>query len=60
MYTVMQEIGNYMGENIQQWTKKKFWKTAFKKIEVIWSVSADDVTSNFLKAVFHKFYLIHS
>ena len=30
------------------------WKTAFKKFE------ADHVPSNFLKAVFHKFYLVHS
>ena len=31
------------------------WKTAFKKFEVIWSA-----TSDFLKAVFHKVYLVHS
>ena len=28
------------------------WKTAFKKFKVIWSA--------FLRAVFHKFYLVHS
>ena len=26
-----------MGQIIQEWTKKKLWKTAFKKFEVIWS-----------------------
>ena len=30
------------------------WKAAFKKFEGIWSAW------NFLKAVFHKFYLVHS
>ena len=38
-------------------------KTAFKKLKVIWSASADHIyhiTSIFLKAVFHKFYLLHS
>ena len=34
-------------------------KTAFKKIEGIWSVT-DHIPSNFLKAVFHKLYLVHS
>ena len=27
----------YMGQGIQEWTKEKLWKTAFKKFEVIWS-----------------------
>ena len=36
------------------------WKTAFKKSEVLRATSADHITSNFLKAVFHKFYLVHS
>ena len=35
-------------------------KTAFKKFEMIWSVKTDCINSNFLKAVFHKFYLFHS
>ena len=26
-----------MGKSIQEWTKKNFRKTAFKKFEVIWS-----------------------
>ena len=36
------------------------WKTAFKTFEVIWPAKADHITSDFLKAVFHKFYLVHS
>ena len=36
------------------------WKTAFKKFEVIWSAKADHITSDFLKAVFHKSYLFRS
>ena len=36
------------------------WKTVFKKIEVMPSASADHITPNFVKAVFHKFYLVHS
>ena len=38
----------------------KFVEPAFKKFEVIWSTSADHITSSFLKAAFHKFYLVHS
>ena len=30
-----------------------------KKFEAIWSVKTDDITPNFLKAVFQKFYLVH-
>ena len=48
-----------MGQRIQ-WTKQNLWKTAFKKFERIWSAWADNILSNFLKAVFHKFYLVHS
>ena len=36
------------------------WKTAFKTFAVIWSAQADHITSIVLKAVFHKFYLVHS
>ena len=39
--------------------RKDLWKTVFKKFEVMWSVT-DHIISNFLKAVFHKFYLVHS
>ena len=38
----------------------KMWKIAIKEFKVIWSASADQITSNFLKAVYHKFYLGHS
>ena len=44
-----------MGESIQEWTKSNLWKTAFKKI-----AQTDHITLNFLKAVFHKFQLVHS
>ena len=40
----------------QEWTNQHLWKTASKKFEVIWSPSSYHITSNFLKAVFHKFY----
>ena len=52
------------------------WKTAFKIFEVIWCAcgrqplkklkwygvmrQTSNITSNFLKVVFHKFYLVHS
>ena len=39
---------DHMRQSIQEWTKKKLWKTAFKKFEVPF---------NFLKAVFNKFFL---
>ena len=42
-----------MVQSIEEWTKLILWKTAFKKFE------ADHITSNFLKAVFNKFYLVH-
>ena len=46
-----------MGQGIQEYTKYNLWKTAFKKLEVIQAAHADHITSNSLKAVFHKFYL---
>ena len=49
-----------MGRGIQELTKKNLWKTAFKKFEVICSASVDHIASTFLKAVFHKFRLVHS
>ena len=37
------------------------WKIAFKKFEGLCSAKADHITTwKFLKAVFHKFYLVHS
>ena len=36
------------------------WKTAFKKFQLVWSAQADHITSNVLKAVLYKFYLVHS
>ena len=49
-----------MRQSIQEWTKENFCKTTFKIFEVIRSVLIDHITSNILKAVFHKFYLVHS
>ena len=46
-----------MGQIIQEWSKQNLWKTAFKKFELIWSAQADHITSNILKAVFHRFHL---
>ena len=37
-----------------------FWKTAFKKFEVILSAYADNITSKFLKVFLQKFFLVHS
>ena len=50
----------HLGQGIHEWTKQNLWKTAFKIFEVIWSALADLITSNFLKGVFHKFYLVRS
>ena len=36
-----------MGQDIQEWTKRNLWNKTFKKFEVIWSVSADHIISNF-------------
>ena len=49
-----------MGQGVQEWSKYNLLNTAFKKFEVMWSALADHITSKFLKAVFHTFYLVHS
>ena len=49
-----------MKQSTQERTKENFWNTDFKKSEVIWSVRTDHITSNFLKAVLHKIYLVNS
>ena len=36
-HAVLCFIYKYMGQIIQEWTKKNLWETAFKKFEVIWS-----------------------
>ena len=41
-----------MRQSVQEWTKYNMGKTAIKKLELIWSVKTDHITSNFLKAVF--------
>ena len=47
-------------QGIDKNTRKKLWKTAFKKSEAISSVLASNTTSNDLKAVFDKFYFVRS
>ena len=49
-----------MEQNIQERAKYNMSKTAFKKSEVMWSASVDHMATNYLKAVLHEFYLIHS
>ena len=49
-----------MRQSIQEWTEYILWKTPFKKLQGIWSAEADHILSSFLKAVFHKIYLVHS
>ena len=44
-----------MSPSIQEWTKQKLWKTAFKKLKGCGLLEADHIPSKFLKAVFHKF-----
>ena len=44
----LKELNGTKYSKMQEWTKEKLWKTAFKKFEGI---------SKFLKAVFHIFYL---
>ena len=47
-----------MRQSIQEWTKLNFLNTAFKKFEGYGSASSIlHIPSNFLKAVFQKFYL---
>ena len=40
--------------------KYNLWRTTFKKYEGTWLAQADHIPSNFLKAAFHKFYLVQS
>ena len=51
---------HYLRQSIQEWTKKKLWKTAFKKFQLLRSAWVWPYHFLFLKAVFHKFYLVHS
>ena len=36
-----------------------FVEDSLKKFEMIWSPEAEQITSNFLKTAFRKFYLLH-
>ena len=57
--TIEGELVFHLGQNIQEWTKKNWWKTAFRRFEVIWTVKTGHITSDFLKAVFQNFSLVH-
>ena len=46
MYSIMDQV--------------KSVKYNLSKLEVVWSVQANHNTTSFLKAVFHKFYLVNS
>ena len=48
----------YLGQSIQDWTKENFWKAAFKKLKGYGLPKAGRTPSNFLKAVYQKFYLV--
>ena len=51
-----------MRQSIQEWTKSILWKTTFKIFEMIWFEMKwyDIITSDLLKAIFHKFYSVGS
>ena len=49
-----------MGQYVQERTKYNMWKTAFKNSEAVSSALEEHTLSNFLKAVFNKFCLVHS
>ena len=49
-------LGKYMRQSIPEWTKYNLWKTAFTKFECL----KKHTTSNFLKAVFHRFPVLTS
>ena len=50
-------IRRHWNHCIQEETKQNLQKTAFKIFEVIWSAQAGHITSNFLKAAFHNFFV---
>ena len=53
-------VCQHLSQIIQEWTKQNLWKRAFKKFDGVYGLSKEDhISSNFLKAVFHKFYLVH-
>ena len=39
---------------VQEWTKQKLWKTAFKQFEGVWSVYIDHNHFNFFKGCFPR------
>ena len=57
-YSVIKK--SHLRQNIHERTKYNLQNTAFKKIEEIWSVKTEHITTNFYKSVFQKFYLVYS
>ena len=51
---------DYYGVKYSRIDQVKLVEDSHKKIEVICCAKADYITSNFLKAIFHKLYLVHS
>ena len=49
-----------LGQSIQEWTKQNLLKTSLKKFQGHALLQVDHPPPNFVKAVFHKFYLLHS
>ena len=50
----------YFSQSIQEWIKQNSWKATFKNLKGYDVLEADHTPSNFLKAVFNNFYLVHS
>ena len=49
-----------MKQSIEKWTKQNPTSTAYKKLEGYGMFKQTTITSNFLKAAFHKFYVVYS
>ena len=58
MYSVKVDV--QMGQTIREWTKQNLSNAAFKNLAGYSLLEAYHTPSNFLKAVFHKFYFVHS
>ena len=48
------------GTKYSRMDQVNLWKTALKEFEGVWSAWSRPYPFEFLKAVFHKFYLVHS
>ena len=50
----------HMRQSIQEWTKKICGRQPLKNLKGYGMPKADHTPSDFLKAVFHKIFLVHS